>query len=217
VTPPWTFEHSVGDAVEFHAREPAPVRAAWWFEVERPTLVLGSTQPIEAVNQRVADALGVEVLRRRSGGGAVLLVPGEFVWLDVVVPRGDLLWSDDVGAAMHWIGDVWADALAGLGVQSGVHRGALVTTPWSKQVCFAGVGPGEVLAHGRKIVGIAQRRTRSWARLQTMCHLRWRPELVAALVAAPRPGALELASCVATVEATAADVAAAVDAALGDR
>ena len=31
-------------------------------------------------------APGVEVVRRRSGGGAVLLVPGEVVWFDVVVP-----------------------------------------------------------------------------------------------------------------------------------
>ena len=51
------------------------------------------------VDHRVAGALGVEVVRRRSGGGAVLLLPGEFVWLDLVIPAGDPLWLDDVGQA----------------------------------------------------------------------------------------------------------------------
>ena len=48
--------------------------------------------------------------------------------------------------------------------------------PWSALVCFAGIGPGEVLdGDGRKWVGISQRRTRDWIRLQTMAHRRWSP------------------------------------------
>jgi len=131
----------------------------------------------------------VDVVRRRSGGGAVLLLPGEFVWLDVVVPANDPLWSPDVGQAMLWIGELWREALADVGVASDVHHGRLVSGEWSRQVCFAGLGTGEVVAFGGgpKLVGVSQRRTRAWTRLQTMCHLRLRPELVAALVASPRP------------------------------
>ena len=33
----------------------------------------------------------------------VLLLPGEFVWLDLVIPAGDPLWHDDVGRAMVWV------------------------------------------------------------------------------------------------------------------
>ena len=61
-----------------------------------------------------------------------------------------------------------------------VHRGGLVATPWSRQVCFAGLGPGEVTVAGRKVVGVAQRRTRHGARFQVAALLRWDP---AALVA----------------------------------
>ena len=198
----WHLAQRRGDAAEFHALDPAPVRSATFHTVDRPTLVLGSSQRPGEVDRRVADALGIEVVTRRSGGGAVLLVPGEHVWLDLVVPAGDPLWHDDVGAAMVWVGELWRAALADLGVAGTVHRGPMESSTWSRQVCFSGLGTGEVIAPaGGKLVGVAQRRTRTTARFQTMCHLRWRPELVAALVTPPRPTAPELANAAAAVTA----------------
>src|SRR5690606_10658151 len=99
---------------------------------------------------------GVELARRRSGGGAVLLDDDAAVWLDVLVPRGDPLWSDDVVVAAHWLGDAWVAALAELGLAGAAHRGGLVRRPWSELVCFAGLGPGEVTVGGRKVVGVSQ-------------------------------------------------------------
>jgi lipoate-protein ligase A len=190
-------------------RTPDPVRSITFHTVETPTLVLGSSQPQSDVDHDVARALDVEVVQRRSGGGAVLLVPGEFVWVDVVVPVGDPRWNDDVGAAMWWVGQWWADALATLGVSGQVHPGPLVRDEWSGQVCWTGTGAGEVMSAGGKLVGISQRRTREAARFQSMCHLRWRPELVAALVAAPRPMAAQIGPAAAVVPATADGVRAA--------
>jgi len=194
VTAPWIIEHVHGDAGAFHQTDPLARRSATFLTVSSPTLVLGSAQRESEVDHGVADALGVEVVRRRSGGGAVLLLPGEFVWLDLVIPAGDRLWLDDVGRAMLWVGELWQRALASVGIAGEVYRGGLVTTEWSRQVCFAGAGTGEVMAGASKLVGISQRRTREYARFQSMCHLHWRPELVAALVAPPRPTAVELAS-----------------------
>ncbi len=122
------------------------------------------------------------------------MLPGEFVWLDLVIPAADPLWMTDVARAMVWVGELWQRALADLGVTGEVHRNGLVTTEWSRHVCFAGVGTGELMDGGSKLVGISQRRTREYARFQSMCHLRWRPELAAALVAAPRPAATTLAT-----------------------
>jgi len=203
LTPIWIVERSHGDAAAFHRRDPLALRSATFHTVDRSTLVLGSAQRPSDVDASVADSLGVEVVQRRSGGGAVLLVPGEFVWLDLVVPAGDPLWDADVARAMVWVGELWAGVLSAFGVHAEVHRGALVGGAWSRQVCWAGCGTGEVLAGAGKAVGVAQRRTREWARFQSMCHLRWRPELVAALVAAPRPTAAELAplAAVAAVDA----------------
>ena len=48
----------------------------------------------------------------------------------------------------------------------------MACTGWCPLVCFAGVGPGEVLAGGRKLVGISQRRTRAGARFQCAVHVR---------------------------------------------
>ncbi len=219
MTGQWIVEHSHGDAGAFHRRTPAPMRSATFHTVGQPTLVLGSAQSVDDVDAAVAHALGVEVVQRRSGGGAVLLVPGEFVWLDLVVPADDPLWRADVAQAMVWVGEVWVDALASFGIEGEVHRQALAPSAWSRQVCWTGLGTGEVVgavtAAGRaKLVGVSQRRTRAWARFQSMCHLRWRPELVAALVAPPRPDPAALADVAATVSVPAADQTAALATAL---
>jgi lipoate-protein ligase A len=124
-----------------------------------------------------------------------LVEPGRAVWVDVVVPRHDRLWDDDVGRAAHWLGEAWAEALAHDGVvdRVAVHRGPLRRTRWSSQVCFAGLGPGEVTVDGRKVVGIAARRTRDWARFQTVALAAWDPSPLVELLALPRVAAAELA------------------------
>ncbi|MGE0137883.1 MAG: hypothetical protein AB7L17_06895 [Ilumatobacteraceae bacterium] len=201
----WTIEHHRGSAREFHLREPASShhdveraarRAAWWLEVDSAALVLGSAQPDTTVDHDACRAAGVEVVRRRSGGGAVLLVPGECVWLDVIVPPGDRLWDTDVGHSMWWLGEVWAEALVALGCDDvRVHRGPLQHTDWSRLVCFDSLGAGEVTVGGRKAVGISQRRTREWARLQSSVHLATGDDPSArlvALLAPPRPTAAQL-------------------------
>jgi lipoate-protein ligase A len=213
----WAVEEHTGSAADFHARpvlEPA-VRSIWWLSVDRPALVLGSAQRDEVVDRDALEAAGVELVHRRSGGGAVLLVPGDVVWVDVVVPRGDALWDDDIGRAAHWLGATWSAALATCGLEmTEVHRGPLVRTQWSGLVCFAGLGPGEVTAAGRKVVGLSQRRTRGWARFQCAAYLRWDPAALASLLAPPRPPVAELADLVQPVGASEADLRSAFLAAL---
>lgn len=216
----WTVERWRGSAAAFHGRDiPDPAdRTVWVFDVDRPALVLGSTQPVEHVDAAACAAAGVEVVRRRSGGGAVLLEPGHVLWVDVVLPAGSPEWRDDVGAATWWLGEVWARALTDLGVPGAeVHRAGLVTTPWSRQVCFAGLGPGEVTVAGAKAVGISQRRTRRAARFQTALVLRWSPASLVGLLAAPRPTADELREHVRAVGGTPDDALAAFLGALGAR
>jgi lipoate-protein ligase A len=154
-------------------------------EVDRPALVLGSTQSDDIVDHAAATRLGIEVVRRRSGGGAVLLQPAGTVWVDVELPRDDLLWDDDVGRASWWLGDAWARALAAVGVEPGeVHRGGLARAPGRDLVCFAGLGPGEVTVGGAKAVGISQRRTRDGARFQCAVPRTWDADTLAAVLPA---------------------------------
>jgi lipoate---protein ligase len=193
-------EHSRGSAVEFHARDiPAPEGVAgriavWDFVVDRPAVVLGSRQHTDVLDLDACRAAGVEVAHRRSGGGLVHLVPGEVIWVDVIVPAGHPAASGDVRASMVWMGERWAEALRETGSSSGlsVHRGGMETSSWSDLLCFAGVGPGEVLLDGRKLVGISQRRTRHGSRFQCAVHLHADPTRLLPLLAAPRPPIEEL-------------------------
>jgi lipoate-protein ligase A len=172
-----------------------------------PAFVMGSTQAADTVDHAAAVRAGIEVVRRRSGGGGVLLVPGEHVWVDVWVPRGSEMWEDDVGRAALWLGSAWAAALDAGGLAGGrVHTGALVATPWSSRVCFAGTGPGEVTVGDRKAVGVSQRRTRDWIRLQTVVHRRWDAITTFALLADPDAAAAGAAHADAVVEVGDRDV-----------
>ncbi len=155
-------------------------RTVWFVEVDRPTLVLGSTQSDGVVDRRRAAAAGVEIVRRRSGGGAVLLRPGEVVWADVLLPAGDPLAESDVSRAFGWVGRAWARAIVSSEVGSGgarvvVHEGRPRPTAWSDRVCFAGLGPGEVTVDGAKVVGISQRRTRVGTLFQCGALVTWDP------------------------------------------
>jgi len=193
----WTVERATGSAAAFHSREvPVPARRAVWIHsVDAPALVLGSAQGVGTVDLDATRAAGLEIVRRHSGGGAVLLVPGDVLWVDVVVPGGDERWDDDVGRAAHWLGAVWVAALAACGaVGASVHTGALVRTPWSGVICFAGLGPGEVTLGDAKVIGISQRRTRHFARFQCAALARFDVDAIADLLAPPRPTAVERAS-----------------------
>lgn len=173
-------------AAEVHGRDlPDRVtRRVRVVEVDRPALVLGSTQPDTDVDHAAAARLDVGVVRRRSGGGAVLLDPGDTVWIDVEVGRDDDLWDDDVGRSALWLGRVWVDALDDVGVVGALaHTGPMVSSPLATVVCFAGLAPGEVTVGGRKIVGVSQRRTRAGARFQCAVPRRWDVERYARLLA----------------------------------
>ena len=186
----WAVHRATGSAATFHQRpleEPLERTVHVW-EVDRPALVLGSAQPDTVVDRGACASAGVEVVRRRSGGGAVLLDPGATVWVDVELPRTDPLWRDDIGRAAWWLGECWAAALGDPGVGGAVvHRGPMVTTEWSPLVCFAGLGPGEVTAGlgGPKVLGLSQRRTRAGARFQCAVNLRWESGRLAGLVDLP--------------------------------
>jgi lipoate---protein ligase len=192
-----------------------PRRLAVARDVTRPTLVLGSTQPPELVDVTAVREREVELTRRRGGGGAVYLAPGEQLWLDVWVPRDDPLWMADVSAAAEWVGAWWLEALAGIGQRGfDVHHGRSVPGALGDLVCFAGRGPGEVFHGAAKVVGLSQWRAREGALFSSCAYLRWDPAPLLALVEVEegaRAGLVRdlapLAAGLAELEPPAADVA----------
>ena len=175
-------------AAEFHAL-PLPDPATpeiWLHEITAPALVLGSTQRDDVVDAAACARSGVDVVRRRSGGGAVLLVPGEVVWVDIILPAGHPGWADDVHRPMVWLGAHLAASFAAAGVGgAAVHDGAMISTAASRLVCFDGLGPGELTLDGAKLVGISQRRTRAAARLQACWYTAYDPAVLPSLLTSP--------------------------------
>jgi lipoate---protein ligase len=178
---------------------PLRQRRAVAHEVAEPTVVLGSTQRPEIVDAERARASGTAVVRRRGGGGAVALQPGDHVWIEAWIPRDDPLWEADVAAAAGWVGEWWSAALCtlmggagrctGTGTETGtatgggtggndglvVHRGKADPGRHGSLVCFSGRGPGEVFHDGRKVMGVSQWRSREGALFHTCAYTHWDP------------------------------------------
>lgn len=185
------------DAAALHALDPfaeGPVTApeVWWCDVTERAIVLGSRQRPTLLRQPVAltdDAPEWPVVRRRSGGGIVVVDPARLIWIDLVLPHG--VAPDDVRGAMEWAGERWRQALLALRPDLGpaltVHVGGMQTSAWSDLICFAGLGPGEVLLADRKLVGLSQRRTSRGLRIQGLLYRQLLPYDISTVLAGPLP------------------------------
>jgi lipoate-protein ligase A len=181
---PWQVDNDAGPAAQLLVPTAARGRTVRFLAPDAAAVVLGSTQPESDIDRARAARVGIDVVRRRSGGGAVLVGPGRLLWVEVIIPASDPLWTADVGRAFWWMGDVWAAALATAGFDRGeVWRGALVRSPWSDRICFAGRGPGEVTVGGAKVLGLSQRRTRTHTQFQCAALITWDPSELLAVMA----------------------------------
>lgn len=163
----WDVTERSASAVVLHAELPEPGRRQ--IRVATPTgpaLVLGSAQDPAMVDTRALAARHGEIVRRRTGGGAVWVMPDDPLWLDVTVPANDPLHHDDVVRSFAWLGECWVAALAEVGLTGVAHDGPADRDALARLACFAGRGPGEVSVGGSKVVGISQRRGRAGAIFQ---------------------------------------------------
>lgn len=120
----------------------------------RPTLSLGRNEPARgAWSDSALAAQQIEVVRRPTGGRAVLH-DGELTYA-VVVPLGG---RPKLRALYRAINEALVDGLSAYGVGASVVGDEGVVGPLDGGPCFMGPAPGEVSAHGRKLVGSAQAR-----------------------------------------------------------
>ena len=203
----------------------APVYS--WSTVTAPGLVLGRLAADPRLDQHAIAAEGVSVVRRCSGGGPVLW-DLDLLALDVVLPRGHALAGDDVVAAYRWLGEAIAAALRALGarrvevVSVVVARAARAHPGPAVDACFGGLSPYEVLAGGRKVVGLSQARRRHGTLLQAGIPLSLDADRLTRLMGRGPEFAAGLAGSAAGLDevlpaAARADVVAAVDASVRER
>jgi lipoate-protein ligase A len=148
-----------------------------------PTLVLGSSQSLEILKGHVVDSMPVR--RRRGGGGLVYLQPDD-LWVDWWIPADDPRWSGDVRASSLEVGGWWSEVLRRrVEGEVTVHQGPLEGDPRYRVVCFAGRGPGEVFVSNRKAVGLAQWRVREGIFVTTVLHAGPSAAVVSLLADAP--------------------------------
>lgn len=213
----WQVRRRRGSAAELHGADLGWDRALWVLSVDAPAVVLGSTQDPGMVDAARAETAGVEVARRRSGGGVVWL-DDSAVWIDATIGRADPLWVDDVSRSALWLGSAWVDALGALGLEGLSVAGPEASGSAPSAVCFGSIFPGEVLdASGRKIVGISQRRSREGARFQCVAYHRWNPEPMARCLADPDPALALAGGAVGTVPADSESLAVALSRILAAR
>jgi lipoate-protein ligase A len=127
---------------------------------DRPSISLGYRQAPPAWLPRCA-GLGIPVVRRASGGGAVVHA-GDLTYA-VVAPLSTPGVPGDLRGSYEWIREALLAGLRAAGLD--VRRGRTREGSDRLEVCFAGATGFEVEVDGRKLVGSAQRRT-PWAFLQ---------------------------------------------------
>lgn len=146
----------------------APRVAVWSYPA--PGVVFGCAQAALHDEAARAARTGCELVQRRAGGGAVLVGP----WMlssSVVLPLGHRLLAGGTVSSYRWLGVLHAGLLRDFGVPAHalppdeiVCRPADPALAWA---CFGGLSPWEVVADGRKIVGLAQLRGRHGVLLTT--------------------------------------------------
>ncbi len=153
---PGTAQMAIDTAMASHAAETGVVmvRVYTW---QPPAVSLGRSQPAEEVRADVAAALGIDIVRRPSGGRAIVHSPRDITY-SIAAPRGDPIHEAPVEEAAARAASIVAGALRRLGVPAKT-RGPTPYKPMGP-ICLLASGSGDILVGNLKISGAAVLRGR---------------------------------------------------------
>ena len=135
---------------------PPTVRCFGW----RPAAVsLGYGQTLDGIDRTACVRLGLGLVRRPTGGSAILHEDSSLeLTYSVVARRGDFSGAEDLLETYRVLGGGLAAGLGRLGVAAEVVPLVRERPGPAPTFCFARTGTYEIAVGGRKLVGSAQRR-----------------------------------------------------------
>lgn len=150
---------------------PPTLRCYAW---TRPAVSLGCAQPASDLDPLACQTRGVTIVRRASGGTAVLHQAA--LGFSLVLPAGLPPAVPDLIEAYRLLGQGLQAGLARLGLNADLIPPERARTnghlpPLAQRACFAGTVPYELALQERKLVGLAQVRRRGVALLHGILYL----------------------------------------------
>ena len=127
-----------------------------FYEWMPPCLSLGYFQPFDVVDVDGCRALGIEVVRRPTGGRAIL--HDRELTYSVALPASLLGHDGGVLPSYYRLSLALQDGLSGLGVPATLAPESVGSRGQHGPVCFDRPSAHEILLNGRKLVGSAQMR-----------------------------------------------------------
>lgn len=125
------------------------------YEWEVPTFSLGYHQSEDKIDRGRMAAAGVPLVRRPTGGAAVL--HSEELTYSIVVPEAEDLRAGNL--LLEYVGRAITSGLRAIGVDAELdERGEALSPLGNRTSCFVRTSRWEVAVKGKKIVGSAQRR-----------------------------------------------------------
>lgn len=148
----------------------------------RPTVVLGCGQPDRDLDLGFCQRAGIPVLRRSSGGTAI--VHHDDLAVSLVLGRAHP-WNRGIGDLYDRFLDVIQGTLWALGVPATRYEGPPSPSRPRSPICFEGMGRETLLVGGRKAVGCAQARRRNAVLVHGVLLLHLDPDLQGAVFGVP--------------------------------
>lgn len=128
-----------------------------FYRWRRPTVSVGYAQPLTgALERERARRLGVDVVRRPTGGRAVL--HADELTYALAGPTDSGVLAGGVATSYRRIAAGLQSGLRLLGAEAEIARSGAAPSPAAKGACFSARTRYEISAGGRKLIGSAQRR-----------------------------------------------------------
>lgn len=121
-----------------------------------PAISCGYAQnPAKLLDLNKAEKLGVEIVKRLTGGGMVFHQPGELTYA-LVAPQSAL--PPGIIPSCNFISEIFIKALRKVGIPTELAETAGFDGEYERDICFARPAKYEVVCRGKKLIGSAQKR-----------------------------------------------------------